>query len=87
MSAGIPQLVLPVAYDQTDNAIRVKRLGAGDWVRGRATGARIAAALSKLQRPETHACCRDLSRRIGAADPMPPAADCIEALVDGTGRR
>ena len=31
LAAGVPQLVLPGAFDQTDNATRVKRLGAGDW--------------------------------------------------------
>jgi UDP:flavonoid glycosyltransferase YjiC (YdhE family) len=30
LAAGTPQLILPFAYDQMDNALRVKKLGAGD---------------------------------------------------------
>ena len=31
LAAGIPQLVLPMAFDQFDNAQRVQRLGCGAW--------------------------------------------------------
>src|SRR5262249_6681351 len=30
LRAGIPQLLMPLAYDQPDNAARLKRLGVGD---------------------------------------------------------
>jgi rhamnosyltransferase subunit B len=33
LAAGVPQLVMPLAHDQPDNATRVKRLGCGDYVR------------------------------------------------------
>ena len=32
LAAGVPQLVMPMAHDQPDNADRVKRLGAGEWL-------------------------------------------------------
>ncbi len=32
LAAGTPQLALPLAYDQADNAVRVKNLGVGDWL-------------------------------------------------------
>jgi len=83
LGAGVPQLVLPVAYDQTDNAIRVKRLGVGEWVRARhATGAGIAAALTRLRSAEVGAQCRDLASRFGTADALTAASDYIEALVE-----
>ena len=32
LRAGVPQLIQPMAYDQTDNAGRLKKLGVGDWI-------------------------------------------------------
>ena len=32
LAAGIPQLVVPFAHDQPDNACRVRSLGAGDYI-------------------------------------------------------
>ncbi|MEQ8836117.1 MAG: glycosyltransferase [Lacipirellulaceae bacterium] len=32
LAAGVPQLVMPMAYDQLDNATRLQRLGVGDWL-------------------------------------------------------
>ena len=54
LAAGVPQLVLPISWDQEDNAIRVRELGAGDWVgRRRRTAGRIADALSAITSGET----------------------------------
>lgn len=56
LAAGVPQLVLPIAYDQFDNAARVKRLGAGDWLkRGKRDVGRVARALELLMRSEGRA--------------------------------
>ena len=32
LRCGVPQLIRPLAYDQYDNAWRLKRLGVGDWI-------------------------------------------------------
>ena len=80
IAAGIPQLVLPFAYDQVDNAIRIKRLGAGEWIRARrANGRRIAKALQRLLSPGVRERCR---ARAGAFDPhgICIAADRVEEL-------
>jgi UDP:flavonoid glycosyltransferase YjiC (YdhE family) len=33
LQAGIPQLIHPMAYDQLDNAWRLRKLGIGDWIK------------------------------------------------------
>jgi rhamnosyltransferase subunit B len=49
LAAGIPQLVMPLAHDQFDDAARVKRLGVGDWiVPSHFRGPRVAAGLDAL---------------------------------------
>ena len=49
MRAGVPQLVMPLAYDQGDNAARVERLGAGEVLYPkRFTGATVAARLRAM---------------------------------------
>ena len=35
IAAGVPQLIRPICFDQMDNGMRVKRLGAGDCLRAR----------------------------------------------------
>jgi rhamnosyltransferase subunit B len=51
LRAGVPQVIVPLAYDQFDNAARVEALAAGAMVRGGAAGARpraLAAALRQV---------------------------------------
>jgi rhamnosyltransferase subunit B len=45
----LPQLVMPMAYDQFDNGLRLKRLGVGDIVRQTAfKPARVTPKLERL---------------------------------------
>ena len=57
LRAGIAQVVMPLAYDQTDNAARLERLGVAAVVaRREPSGARLAKALRKLlARPDLKA--------------------------------
>lgn len=49
LAAEAPQLVLPSAYDQFENGIRLKHLGLGDWLPpARADARSIETALRKL---------------------------------------
>lgn len=49
LAAGVPQLVLPLAFDQYDNAARLGQLGVGEALPVRSfTPARVAAALDRL---------------------------------------
>ena len=48
-AAGLPQLILPMAFDQFDNAARVERLGCGTWLpMTRLSPARLTKRLSQV---------------------------------------
>jgi UDP:flavonoid glycosyltransferase YjiC (YdhE family) len=82
LAAGVPQAVLPIAWDQKDNATRVKRLGAGDWIRaGRATGPRLAALLRPLLTQSARDRCRAVSAHFGEENALEIAADHLESLA------
>jgi UDP:flavonoid glycosyltransferase YjiC (YdhE family) len=85
LAAGTPQLVLPLAYDQPDNAARVKRLGVGDWLKpGRREGRHIAQALAPLLTPQARERCRTVAGRFGTEDNLSVAARWVEELGQPT---
>jgi len=82
LAAGTPQLVLPLAWDQPDNAARVRRLGAGNSLGPRQRNAAgLAAALAELLKPEARVRCAAVAGRFGDADPFQIAAEWLEALA------
>jgi rhamnosyltransferase subunit B len=49
LAAGKPQLIMPMSFDQPDNALRAHRLGVARWLSpGRFTVDRVTTALSEL---------------------------------------
>jgi len=85
LATGTPQLILPLAWDQPDNAARVKRLGAGDWLGPRQrSGPHLARALARLMTPVVRERCRALAGRFGDADGFARAADLVEEMVSAT---
>jgi rhamnosyltransferase subunit B len=90
LAAGIPQLAMPLAHDQFDNAARVKRLGAGDWlVPSRFHGPVVATQLDALIGSEAvQAACRRTAERLSEKSGVAAAADAIEqfAATKGTDR-
>lgn len=68
-AAGVPQLIMPMAHDQPDNAARLLRLNAGSFLTPRQfTPDRVASALSHLlQDPHVIANARGMATQVSAA--------------------
>lgn len=81
MGTGTPQLIRPLCFDQNDNGARVRKLGAGDWIKpGRRDGRNMATALGKLMTPEVAARCQALAPRCHEGQGLETAADHIEKM-------
>jgi rhamnosyltransferase subunit B len=84
LRAGVPQVVVPLAYDQFDNAARVEALHAGCGLRGGSAGPRpraLAHALARLlESPRVAEGCRRAARQ-AAADEQVDLAGQSEALL------
>ena len=80
-AAGTPQIVVPLAFDQFDNADRVRRLGCGTSI-SRLTFGQIRAAralASVTSSGPIKARCAEVAGRFEGQDPVAAAADHIEA--------
>lgn len=87
LEAGCPQLVLPLAWDQPDNAARVAALGVGLTLGPRRRGSgHVSRALARLIAPDVRARCRAIAGRAGAEDGLEVAAGWVEELA-GTAKR
>ncbi|HET6572460.1 MAG TPA: glycosyltransferase [Fimbriiglobus sp.] len=82
LEAGCPQLVLPLAWDQPDNAARIVGLGVGLTLgpRRRSSG-HVSRALARLMAVDIGDRCRAIARRAGGADGLAVAAGWVEELA------
>jgi rhamnosyltransferase subunit B len=83
LAAGIPQLVMPMGFDQLDNAARLVRLGVGQLLRpGAYRGQAVAAALRRLlEAPAVAERCRAVAGQFGHGKPLEETCDLIEELA------
>lgn len=84
LRAGVPQVVMPFAYDQFDNAARVRRLGCGTSIRRNGVSARsLRRGLEAvLDRTEVAAAAR---REGDAIRPEDGAARAAEVMLERFG--
>ncbi len=84
MRAGKPQLIVPVSFDQPDNAHRAAALGLGRVVPfGKATAARLASELGALlSEPRCADAARSVATQLAASDGASRAADALVACLD-----
>jgi UDP:flavonoid glycosyltransferase YjiC (YdhE family) len=82
LAAGVPQLVMPLAHDQPDNAARVRGLGVGDFLRPSAykTPA-VVERLNRLLTPQVKENCRRRARDVAAHKPLETTCRLIEELA------
>ena len=83
LAAGIPQLIMAMAYDQPDNAQRVARLGVGGGLfRHQFRAPRVAKMLDRwLGCVEMAARCQRVAEHFPAARPIQTTANLIEQLL------
>jgi rhamnosyltransferase subunit B len=82
LAAGIPQLIMPMAHDQFDNAARIERLHVGlSIARKNFSAARVAEVLRRLlEDPAIIQSAKSLRRHFVGASPLDEACDAIEKL-------
>ena len=81
--AGVPQLVMPMAFDQFDNAARLEKLGVGRTLARRAFRApAVARALSQLiDSTQVAERCRELADKFRGHDALAESCRWIEELA------
>jgi rhamnosyltransferase subunit B len=79
--AGIPQLIVPNTHDQPDNAVRVRRLGLGDFLLPKAyTHDRVTGKLLGLMSPAIKNNCVRVAHRV-CRDSLQKASALVERLA------
>lgn len=82
LAAGIPQLVMPLGFDQPDNAARLQRLGVGDWlVPEKFKAAAVAAKLETLiESADVRGACEKYRDALAGRDAIDRACELLEEL-------
>lgn len=83
MLAGIPQVLMPLAHDQFDNAARIQRLGIGDSIPvPKFSGPRLSKTLKHLlESPTVANACRQVAKPLVDRSGIRRSADAIEARI------
>ncbi len=83
LAAGVPQLVVPLAHDQPDNAVRVRRLGVGDFLLPKAyKTASVLERLNRLLTSEVTENCRRRAGEVVSSTALETACRLVEELAD-----
>lgn len=88
LAAGVPQIVMPMAYDQLDNASRLARLGvAKSLPPKRFTGVNVARKLEELlNTPTVSERAKHWAAQMSQQDPLSETCEELEKLIPVAGR-
>ena len=83
LKAGLPQLIQPLAFDQFDNAARVRRLGVGTMLPNRSFHATLIAKQLQdlLTSPARKAHCQTVSSYFTNIAPITESCELIESTL------
>lgn len=83
LAAGVPQLTMPLGFDQPDNTTRLWRLGVARWVRPHMfSGERVAVELAALLGdPRVAERCGYWEHAMRRRDPLAETCAVLEALI------
>ena len=83
LAAGVPQLVMPMTFDQPDNVSRLSRLGLARSLPPDAfePTAVVRELETLLGSPEVAAACADVGRRFAGVDPVERTCELIEGAA------
>lgn len=85
LHAGIPQLALPMGFDQIGHAERIRQLGVGTSLRfRRRSPSRLTAVLHEVLHEGCATAASRLAERLRHEDGPATAADHLEAILTGT---
>jgi UDP:flavonoid glycosyltransferase YjiC (YdhE family) len=86
LAAGVPQLVMPMAFDQWPNALRLEQLGVAVSLRPKAYRAAAVAQLlmQLLTSAEVANRCRSYARKLEDRNSLAAACQAVEGLADTT---
>lgn len=84
LAAAVPQVVMPMGFDQFDNAARLEQLGVGTGIaRRRFRGPLLATTLGRLLGdPRVAARCREVADRFGPNSSLAAVADRVERIAE-----
>jgi zeaxanthin glucosyltransferase len=88
LAAGLPMVVMPLAFEQPAIAARVAHSGAGLMLSRRTSAAKLADAVRRVQtEPRFRERAEALAAEMRAAGGVTRAADLIEAMLSGAAPR
>ena len=87
LAAGVPQLLMPLAHDQFDNAARLKQFGVGDWEKpSKFTTRAVTKKLGHLLESDAvRSHCEEIRNKLSKRDGLARAAAEIDGFADSNG--